>query len=115
MRIEQRDGASDCNPYLVIAAQLAAGLGGIEPRREPRNRSDGDEYADRVGDDLPTSIPEAVKLLRESELVGDTFDPLLIEAVVTIAEFEHDTVTSLPDHQADDVSPGERAWYAPAI
>jgi glutamine synthetase len=115
VRIEQRDGASDCNPYLVIAAQLAAGLGGIEARREPRHRSDGDEYADRVGDDLPTSIPDAVKLLRESELVGNTFDPLLIEAVVTIAEFEYDTVTSLPDHQADDVSPGERAWYAPAV
>ncbi|MEO1000881.1 MAG: glutamine synthetase family protein, partial [Pseudomonadota bacterium] len=30
VRVEKRDGSADCNPYLLLAAEIAAGLDGIE-------------------------------------------------------------------------------------
>mgnify|MGYP003867118569 FL=1 len=35
VRIEKRDAGADCNPYLLMAADIAAGLDGIEGKTEP--------------------------------------------------------------------------------
>ena len=115
VRIEQRDGSSDCNPYLVIAAQLAAGLQGIEQQIEPQNFSAANEYDDQLGQPLPLTIPEAIDLLNGSSLTGATFHPLLVDAVVAIAQYEHDAWMALPDRDDETVSPGERAWYQQAF
>ena len=105
VRIEQRDGASDCNPYLVLAAQIAAGLDGIARKLEPAPPSEGDEYADQLGNPLPTSIPEACELLEGSSFAKDVMDPRLVEALCAIARFEHDTIFGV-------VSDAELARYA---
>jgi glutamine synthetase len=94
VRIEQRDAAADCNPYLVIAAQIAAGLDGIERRTEPSARCDRDGYADEDAVALARTIPEAVHALRDSAFATEVFDPLLIETFIGFCEFEHRAIHS---------------------
>ncbi len=50
MRIECRVGGADLNPYLAFAAQIAAGIDGIERELELEEEFRGDAYgADRGG------------------------------------------------------------------
>jgi glutamine synthetase len=92
-RIEQRDGAADCNPYLAMAAQLAAGIDGIEKRTQPSPRCEGDAYTPGGHALLPRTVPEAIAALSDSELAAETFDPMLLETFVGFCRYEHDTVT----------------------
>ncbi len=55
-RVEFRVGSADANPYLVAAANLAAGLNGIENEIEPGNPVAGNAY------DLQDDLPEAYQL-----------------------------------------------------
>ena len=52
-RVEKRDGSADCNPYYLMAADLAAGLDGIESGVEPRHFMDGDGYQCEAAEVLP--------------------------------------------------------------
>ena len=45
LRLECRIPGADCNPYLALAALLAAGLDGVAQGTEPPPRFDGDVYA----------------------------------------------------------------------
>jgi len=86
-RIEQRTGAADANPYLLIAANLAGGLlgitGGLQaPAPVGFDASDLDAPA------LPRSLREAVELFSRSELARDTFG----------ADFHH-AYSSLGKHE----------------
>ena len=92
--IEQRDGSADCNPYLVIAAQLAAGLDGIEPELEPGPRCDADGYAVHDAAVLAPSVPDAIAALEKSELPRAWFDPVLLETYVGFGRYQHNAITS---------------------
>jgi glutamine synthetase len=90
VRIEQRDGSAECNPYLVMAGQVAAGLKGIEERIEPSPRCEGDGYADESANLLPATIPDAIAALERSELAAEIFPELLLQTVIGSARYEHD-------------------------
>lgn len=75
-RVEFRTAGADANPYLAIAASLAAGLYGIEQELEPPPVTEGladDVAAPRV----PSTLQEAMEVLDKSEiarqLLGDHF------------------------------------------
>ena len=72
-RIENRIPSADANPYLVIAATLAAGLDGIESGLEPPAPSAGDPAGDRPR--LPATPTEALDALEADaalvELLGE--------------------------------------------
>lgn len=104
VRIEQRDGSADCNPYLVMAAQIAAGLDGVERGLEPGPRCDGDGYTSPAAPRLAEGIPEAILALRGSQLPEDVFDPLLLETYIGFCAAEQRAVASR-------VSDIERARY----
>ncbi len=90
VRIEQRDAASDADPYLVMAAQVAAGLDGVARELVPRPPAEGDAYATGAGTRLPDNVPDAVAALRASDLAAGTFAPELLDVVACGARFEHD-------------------------
>lgn len=94
VRIEQRDGSADCNPYLAMAAQIAAGLDGIEQSLEPSPVCSGDAYADETASALPTTIPEAADMLEHSALATRVFGKQLIDNLVAGARHEHHYVHS---------------------
>lgn len=78
-RIEFRVPAADSNPYLALAACLAAGLSGIEKNIEPPEPVEGDAYKGPVTDSqkFPRNLLEAAARFRGSrtarELFGDRF------------------------------------------
>lgn len=94
VRIEQRDAAADCNPYIAIAAQIAAGLEGIEQRIEPSPRCEGDAYADTAAQPLPATVPEAADLMARSSLAERALGKQLVENFVSGARYEHRYLTS---------------------
>ncbi|MBA2637557.1 MAG: glutamine synthetase [Solirubrobacterales bacterium] len=69
-RLEHRQGGGDVNPYLAVAATLAAGLAGVEDGREPPELFRGDVYAlpDGAVEALPGNLGEATDRLEQSAL-----------------------------------------------
>lgn len=65
-RIEKRDGSADCNPYYLMAVDLAAGLDGIENSAQPRQFIDGDGYAFEDAEPIPAEIGAALSLADDS-------------------------------------------------
>lgn len=77
-RIENRIAGADANPYLVIAASIAAGLHGVQKGLTPPAPIAGNGY-EQAGKDtvLPQTLDEALRVLETSNtvrtLLGDTF------------------------------------------
>lgn len=108
VRVEQRDGSADANPYLIIAAQIAAGLDGIENRIDPGPPEDSDAYADTTAPLLPRNVPEAADRLERSALAREVFGEALIDVVTGNARYEHTYIN-------DRVSDVERDRYLDAF
>lgn len=78
-RVENRIPGADANPYLVVAANVAAGLHGVVNGLTAPDAITGNAYAAPPGTAvmLPTSLQEATVALRSSEtarkLLGDAF------------------------------------------
>lgn len=78
-RVEVRIGAADANPYIALAATLAAGLYGIEHQLEPGPITQGNAYAVQQAENVqfPRTLWEAAQRLRQSEaaktLLGEAF------------------------------------------
>jgi glutamine synthetase len=72
-RVEHRQPGADANPYLAVAAALAAGLDGVRRACEPPAPIDGDAYAlpDATAPPLPATLAEATDLLDRSALARD--------------------------------------------
>jgi glutamine synthetase len=74
-RVESRIPGADVNPYLVLAATVAAGLYGIDHELElgpayPRNAYEADDVPR-----IPTTLVEAVDELRGSKVAVEAFGP----------------------------------------
>jgi glutamine synthetase len=79
LRIECRIPGADCNPYLALAAILAAGLDGLAERREPPDIFVGDLYAASQLPLVPRSLPEAADRFAGSEFAARTFGKDVVE------------------------------------
>ena len=89
-RIEQRDGSADCNPYLLLAAQIAAGLDGIEQGMEPNEPEMGNGYENATAEPLPTDLATAVALAKGSDWLKGVMGDLVHEFQIQQAERELD-------------------------
>ena len=69
-RIEQRTAGGDVNPYLLLAACIAAGLYGIENELEPPPPTLGDAYADTGLGRVPATMEQALNLFERSEVAN---------------------------------------------
>ncbi|WP_420326674.1 glutamine synthetase family protein [Mameliella sp.] len=87
VRIECRVGGSDMNPYLAMAAMLAAGLKGIEDGLELAPAFSGDAYAGEAPE-LPTTLPAARSALMQSDLLREAFGEEVVAHYSRAAEVE---------------------------
>ena len=71
VRIEKRDAGADCNPYLLMAADIAAGLDGIEGKTEPTAITTGNAYEDDNAPTIPLDLADAISLARNSGWLRD--------------------------------------------
>jgi glutamine synthetase len=72
LRLENRIPGGDVNPYLAVAAMVAAGLDGIEKGLELRPAFEGNAYASD-GEKTPWRLADAVDLWEGSQWVAETF------------------------------------------
>ena len=85
VRIEKRDAGADCNPYLMMAADIAAALDGIAGKAEPTAATAGNAYEDHGAPALPLDLASAISLARGSGwlcdvLGGDQYEIWLQQA-----------------------------------
>ena len=71
VRVEKRDAGADCNPYLMMAADIAAGLDGLEQEMEPGPMTAGDAYDDASAPPIPLQLAEAIDLASTSGWLKD--------------------------------------------
>ncbi|MFD1344049.1 glutamine synthetase family protein [Litorisediminicola beolgyonensis] len=81
IRVENRLPCSDANPYLTLAATLAAGLAGIAEEIEPTEATTGNGYVPgtSTGPALPEGMGAAIDALRASEFGADWLSPRFVE------------------------------------
>jgi glutamine synthetase len=87
-RIENRMPGADANPYLALAAMLAAGLAGIEEDLDCGEEYRGNAYIDESLARLPSSLDEAADLLEASALAKAAFGEPVVEFYVQHARLE---------------------------
>ncbi|MBA1230750.1 glutamine synthetase [Pseudomonas viridiflava] len=106
-RVENRLPGADANPYLVIAASLAAGLYGIEQRVEPTAAVQGEiQVPEELT--LPCTLHAALERLRCSHLAKELFGREFIEGYIASKTME---LTSF----LDEITPWERRVLAAQI
>ena len=88
IRIECRIGGSDLNPYLAFAAQIAAGLAGIEQKLELEKEFSGDAYAAKRVREVPATLRAAATALKRSKMLRGAFGDEVAEHYVHAAEWE---------------------------
>jgi len=88
VRAEKRDAGADCNPYLLLATDIAAGLDGIEQGMEPSAPTYGNAYESTDADPIPTSLKEAIEAARGSQFMKDVLGESMYEIYVQQSERE---------------------------
>jgi glutamine synthetase len=68
--LENRMPCAGSNPYLVMAAMVAAGLDGIERRLEPPPPTTAVAYADETSPRLPATLDEALAAFQADEALA---------------------------------------------
>ena len=104
VRVEKRDGSADCNPYLLLALEIAAGLKGIEDSLEPTAETVGNGYENPDCQPIPTDLATAVALARESDLMAEVLGADLLEILIQQSEREIEFI-------ANQVTPVEIERY----
>lgn len=85
-RIELRTGASDSNPYWLVASALAAVIAGLEAGRRPPERASGNLYG--VGTPLPDSLGTALALATQDDTIAEILGPASVQDFAAIARSE---------------------------
>jgi glutamine synthetase len=88
IRTECRIGGADLNPYLAIAALIAAGIKGIEDKLELEPPFVGDAYITEQLREIPKTLRDATDWLRRSTMLAEAFGADVVSHYVHTAEWE---------------------------
>jgi glutamine synthetase len=87
LRVENRMPGADVNPYLGLAAMIAAGLHGIDRELELEDAYPGNAYeSDKPR--VPDTMPEARDLFAESEVALEAFGQDVVDHYLNRARIE---------------------------
>jgi len=90
IRIECRVGGSDLNPYLAMAALIAAGIAGIEGKLELEAPFVGDAYGGKNIREIPGTLRDATQAMNSSKMLLEAFGEEVIEHYTRAAEWEQE-------------------------
>ncbi len=90
VRVECRIGGSDMNPYLAMAAQLAAGLKGIKEGLELGPPLSGDAYAAKDVDHIPANLRDAAEALNASKMLREALGDDVVDHYTRAAKWEQE-------------------------
>ncbi|MBK0329020.1 glutamine synthetase [Rhodobacteraceae bacterium F11138] len=99
VRVEKRDAAADCNPYYLLACDIAAGLDGIEQGLKPGPATEGDAYTECDDPALPLTLREAIDAAEADgfvrKVLGDWRYDILLEQARREVAFVDNQVTDV--------------------
>lgn len=95
-RIELRTGASDANPYWLVASALAAVIAGLEAARRPPDPASGNLYG--RGAPLPESLGTALALAVQDDTI---LDILGADSVLDFASIARSEWVQYQSHVSD--------------
>lgn len=104
VRVEKRDGSADCNPYYLLACEIAAGLDGIDQKLEPTAITEGNAYESEDAEPIPTDLATAVDLAKGSDFMKSVLGEDRLTILIQQAERELGFI-------ADQVTPVEVDRY----
>jgi glutamine synthetase len=87
LRVENRTPGGDVNPYLAVAAMIAAGLDGIDRELPLEPPVTGNAYAD-TSVTVPHTLRDALELWDKSELARRSFGAEVVEHYANYARVE---------------------------
>lgn len=87
-RIENKLPGSDTNPYITLAAILAAGLDGIKNKIAPPEHCNGYTCYESQFPKLPRSLAEAINELKQDTYFKDLLGDEFIKQYILLREFE---------------------------
>ncbi len=90
IRVECRVGGSDLNPYLAMAALIAAGIDGIEKKLALEAAFTGDAYGATDVREIPRTLRAATEELTKSTMLREAFGDDVIDHYVRAAEWEQE-------------------------
>ncbi len=91
-RLENRAGEPGANPYLAMAAQIAAGLDGIDRHLDPGAAADAPYESDAPL--LPRSLMDAVQALRDDACFAAAFGSFFVDYFCRLKQAEIDRFLS---------------------
>jgi glutamine synthetase len=111
-RLEVRVGDGAANPYLLIAAILAAGLDGIERELKCPDPAVGLAYDMESAPILPMSFKDALDALESNSYLKDQLSPQLVEAFLVLKREEIERYENeVPDPSTREVTRWEQDEY----
>jgi len=105
-RVENRVAGADANPYLAIAATLAAGLAGLREQLQPSEPLTSNGYDEAHG--LPRSMDEALQNMQQSALAKEAFGDDFVTGYCAVKALEH-------KHYLAEISAWERRFLLPQV
>jgi glutamine synthetase len=87
-RIESRVPGADVNPYIALAASIAAGLWGIDHQLELEPAFKGNAYRAPEVARIPSTLAEAIDELASSEVAVEAFGPAVHHHLLNTARQE---------------------------
>jgi len=88
VRIECRIPGADANPYLAMAATLAAGLDGLQSKTAPPALAEGDTYEAQDLQRLPVNLREATDELEGSDMLREALGSDVVDHYVRFFRVE---------------------------
>jgi len=88
VRMECRIGGSDLNPYLALAAQLAAGMAGIAQKLTLAPPTSGDIYQSDDAPEIPRTLRDAAEALTGSAMLREAMGDDVIDHYTRAATWE---------------------------
>jgi glutamine synthetase len=88
MRVENRISGSDTNPYLVFAANLAAGYLGIKNKIKASEETKKSVFDDKKSS-LPKNMEEAIFLFENDQNLKEIFSQKFIRTIASIRRVEY--------------------------
>ena len=105
-RVENRVAGADANPYLAIAATLAAGLAGIREQLQASDPLASNGYDEAHG--LPRSMDVALEKMQRSVIARKAFGDDFVTGYCAVKALEH-------EHYLNEVSAWERRYLLPQV
>jgi glutamine synthetase len=87
-RVESRFAGSDANPYLMLAATLAAGYLGMRDKLKPTEPITTSAYD--LPYDLPRSLESALSLLEQCTPLHELMGPQFVKAFIAVKKAEYE-------------------------